>query len=126
MLVTRVIFVLALFGAAVLQGAPMCTIGSLASYIALGAGGCMDGDNLVKDFSFPAPVFGGGAVPVTAAAITVTPLPLSGPSTNGLKFSSPGWAVSGTGFVEYVIGYTWDPHNIRSMDDLLLDPVTPP
>jgi hypothetical protein len=125
MLARRVFVLLALLGVGVLQAAPMCTIGTLASYEALGAGGCMDGDLVVKDFAFSVLTSGGGAIPVLDTAITLTPTN-SAPSAFGLKIASAGFSVTGTGFVKYLIAYTWDPHNIRSMDDLLDIAVSPP
>ena len=125
MFARRALLVLAVLGAGILQAAPLCTIGSLASYEALGSTGCLNGEFLVKDFAFSVTAMGGGAIPVTDAAILVTPTSTA-VGTFGLSFSSGGFSVTGMQFVQYLIAYTWDPRNIRSMDDLLVDPVTPP
>lgn len=125
MLVTRAIVVLLLLYSGVLFAAPLCTTGTLASYEALGSGGCISGQLLVKDFVFSVLAAGGGADPIPDTAITVTPTS-SAPGTFGLNFASAGFTVTGARFIKYLIAYTWDSHDIRSMDDLLDIAVTPP
>jgi len=98
--------------------ASVCMPGSLASYQALGATGCMVGELLVNDFSFGVGLFGGGVTPIDSTQITVTPN--GGAGFLGLRFSSPGFSVTGSEFVNYAIGYTWDPTgDIRGLGDLL-------
>jgi len=107
-----------------------CTTGSLASYVALGAGGCSipfaDGvhvtDVVFFNFSFAVLASGGGAVPISGAAITVTPSQLA------LNFSSAGFSVSGGQSVTYLLAYSVDPHPILKFfeDDLYTNtPVSP-
>jgi MYXO-CTERM domain-containing protein len=102
-----------------LWSAPLCISGnSLATYEALGSGGCTVGPLLVKDFVFSVLSPGGGVVPIGAADITITTQP-SAPNF-GLSLSSAGFSVTGSEFVTYVVGYTWDPSgDIRSASDVL-------
>jgi hypothetical protein len=87
-----------------------CVSGTLADYIALGAAGCMDGTNTVHDFSFNTGAFGGGAIPIGADDIKVLiPPALSSGEPVGIEFASNDFSVTGAGFVNYQIGYTWDP-----------------
>lgn len=67
-----------------------CTTGTLASYIALGTGGCTLGNLQVAGFAYQAKA-GGGAPEITADQITVAPL-LAPTGTFGLQFSAP-WSV---------------------------------
>src|SRR4029077_10286195 len=99
--------------------APACISGnSLASYVALGQAGCNVGPLQVKDFVFSVVSFGGGATPLTGAGISVNTVFLS--DGFGLRFSSTGFQVSGAGFVNYLIAYTWDPTaDIRGASDIL-------
>ena len=103
--------------------APVCISGnSLASYEALGADGCTVASLTLKSFAFAVGSFGGGAVPVTDNDITVTVQSVS--EGFGLKFASTGFHVSGAGFVNYLIAFTWDPTaDIRGAADIL-DPGT--
>jgi hypothetical protein len=64
---------------------------------------------------------GGGATAVADTNITVTPT--FGAGFYGVQFASTGFLVTGTGFVNYLIGYTWDSIPIRGMGDVL-DPGT--
>jgi hypothetical protein len=90
---------------------------TLASYEALGAGGCTIGPQTVENFTFSS--ISGGE---TDTSITVTPT--SGTNINGsfygLIFS--GFATT-TGLANYLIGYNWDSIPIRGMGDVL-DPGT--
>jgi hypothetical protein len=104
--------------------APVCVSGnSLAAYEALGSGGCtVGGSIIVKDFVFSVISFGGGAIPVADTGITVTTQFLR--DGFGLRFASNGFQVSGAGFANYLIGFTWDPTaDIRGAADIL-DPGT--
>jgi hypothetical protein len=101
---------------------PSCVTASLASYIALGSTGCQVGPLAVVDFSFTA--VKGNNVTILPSDVTVTPVP-SGPSY-ALQFSSPKFTASNSDIIRYLIAYTWDPGDIRSLDDVLNDPPIPP
>lgn len=79
-----------------------CVKGTLASYIALGAGGCMFNSALYRDFTYAAPV----SNTITPAEIVVTPaeLPLATAPFQGLNFSAPWKAAAGKSQVS-IIGY---------------------
>jgi hypothetical protein len=96
--------------------------GTLNSYIALGSGGCTIGGLTVKDFSFSVTSSGGGDTPLNDTQITVALLfPAGG---FGVQFNSTGFSVTGPQFVNYDIGFTWDPTgDMRSASDIL-DPGT--
>jgi hypothetical protein len=68
------------------ENAPLCVKGTLASYIALGAGGCMFNSALYRNFTYAAPVTN----PITPAQILVTPavLPMASAPFQGLNFSA--------------------------------------
>jgi hypothetical protein len=102
-----------------LWSAPICISGnSLASYEGLGSTGCTIGPLLGKDFVFNVLSSGGGVIPITAGDITITTLPTQ--PNFGLSLSSPGFSVTGSQFVTYLVGYTWDPSgDIRSASDVL-------
>lgn len=107
--------------------APACTTGTLASYVALGGGpngGCSnDPEVRFYDFSFTVLSSGGGAAPVSASDIVVTPSESAG--ANSLAFSSSGFSVTGSEFVTYLLAYTVDPHPIiRGMRNFM-DTFTP-
>jgi hypothetical protein len=95
--------------------------GTLASYEALGATGCTVGPQTVSDFTFSVISSGGGATPATDTDITVTPT--SGLNFYGVQFAAADFSVTGTGFVNYLIGFTWDSLPIAGMGDVL-DPGT--
>lgn len=107
--------------------APACTTGSLASYIALGGGpngGCsIDTEVRFYDFSFTVLSSGGGAVPVSASSIVVTPV-LAGDARR-LTFSSSGFSVIGSESVTYLLAYTVDPHPIIRGGRTFMDTFTP-
>jgi hypothetical protein len=106
--------------------APLCVAGTLASYIALGPGGCViAGDVNVSGFSFSV-LASDGATRITAADIDVTPT-LSAGGRFGLNFASDGFSVTGNESVTYELIYTFDPSDIRSLDDVLYvdSPVAP-
>ena len=64
------------------SAAPMCTTGSLASYIGLGSTGCMVGNSTVYSFSVIPGI--AGATPIAPANVTVNPLATVG--LPGLSF----------------------------------------
>jgi hypothetical protein len=101
---------------------PACVTASLASYIALGGTGCQVGPLAVVDFSFTA--VEGNNVTILPGDVTVTPV-MSAPSY-ALQFSSPQFTASNSDIIRYLIAYTWDPGDIRSLDDVLSDPPIPP
>jgi hypothetical protein len=76
----------------------------------------------VVDFSFTA--VEGNNVTILPSDVTVTPVP-SGPSY-ALQFSSPKFTASNSDIIRYLIAYSWDPGDIRSLDDVLNDPPIPP
>ena len=82
--------------------APECVKGTLASYITLGAGGCMFNSALYRDFTYAAPV----SNTITPAEIIVTPavLPMATAPFQGLNFSAPWSAAAGKTQVS-IIGY---------------------
>lgn len=82
--------------------APTCVKGTLASYIALGAGGCMFNSALYRDFTYAAPA----SNTVNPAEIIVTPaiLPLAPAPFQGLNFSASWNAPAGLTRVS-IIGY---------------------
>jgi hypothetical protein len=103
-----------LFGAVVLcQGflasvacAGPCAIDTLANYIALGSGGCTVGGLAFTDFAFSTVSSSGGAVAVTAAGITVTPVIVG--LKEGLNYASTGFSVSAGQAIQYLLTYTID------------------
>jgi hypothetical protein len=104
---------LLLAGAGALTAAP-CVPGTLAGYIALGAGGCSIQTNplpftefLVKDFAFTVTGVAGSPTPVTAAAVAV--VPQLGPPLFSLEFSSAGFSVGPGQAITYELSYFIDP-----------------
>lgn len=92
----------------------VCATGTLASYEALGSGGCQIGGLTVNNFSY---AFVSGAVTIPDTSITVTPSIVGG--TLGLTFSSSQFNVSGSQSAVYLLTYTWDPGDIGSLEDIL-------
>jgi hypothetical protein len=115
MRLTKVVFLWALAAAPVVLASP-CTSGTLASYIALGSTGCMEGVFNVEDFTFS--VISTSGVTITANDIDVTP---SATSTS-LQFSSSLFNVSGTNSIDVQIGYLWDPGDLSDLREVLNDP----
>jgi hypothetical protein len=114
--------------AAAAYGGPLCVPGaSLASYEALGPAGCVIDPAIplsAGGFSYSVLSSSGAGVVTPDTNIFVTPLIL-GPLDFRIEFTSGAFDVSGSDFVDYQIGFTWDPPVIRSADDLN-DPVVPP
>jgi hypothetical protein len=108
-----------LFAAAEGMIAAPCTTAALSVYDAVSFT-CTLGPFTVTNVTYA--YVSGTVIPDTA--ITVTPL--TNPLSFGLKFSSSAWTVSGSASSDYNLTYTWDPGTIRSLDDFLDDPVTPP
>jgi hypothetical protein len=122
---TKLVCLWALAAAPVILATP-CTTGTLASYIALGSTGCMNGLFNVEDFTFT--VMSNTTVPIAANDILVTP----GTTANNfdLQFSSALsnniFNVSGTDSIDVQIGYSWDPGDIGSINEVMNDPPVAP
>ena len=93
----------------VASAAPVCVAGgTMASYVALGIGGCEIGDKLFSNFFYGSTGHGTG-VAVAAAGVFLTPVG-AGTYNPGIIFSSAGWVVpSGSpttnSFVDSSIGF---------------------
>jgi len=85
---------------------PNCVTGTLASYIALGAGGCMFENTLYRDFTYAAPV----STTITPEQILV--IPSTGVTVTtpypGLTFYAP-WSVAADVSLTSTIGYNTVP-----------------
>lgn len=84
------------------ENASACVKGTLASYIALGASGCMFNSALYRNFGYTAAV----SNTITPAEIVVTPteLPLATAPFQGLNFAAPWKAAAGQSQTS-IIGY---------------------
>ena len=107
------------------QALPVCSTGSLASYMALdSSGGCTTDDLTFFRFSYnPAPVSTGGAPVASASDIMVTPI--SNSVGIGFSYSSSFFNVSsgeGVASATYNIGYSVDPPPVIVAEGLSLDP----
>ena len=92
---------------------PACVAGTLDQYLLLDPAGCSIGSEVAfSGFSFAVVFAGGGAIPIAASDIVVTPT-LAGLESS-LTFASSGFSVTGEAFATYHIGYTIDPHPILS------------
>jgi hypothetical protein len=114
---------------------PGCVKGTLESYIALGAEGCIFDNVLYSNFTYATPVVAGGTATEgnTPANIIVTPILLPTPTLfPGLNFSAvattatPGaWSVAAGQSEESVIGYlatpTELPATLPASGTLILD-----
>ena len=121
---TKLVSLWALVAAPAILATP-CTTGTLASYIALGSSGCMNGVFNVEDFTFT--VMPTTTVAITADEITVTPMPTA--NNFGLQFSSTSlthnvFSVTGTDSIDVQIGYSWDPEDLSSLREVMNDPPT--
>jgi hypothetical protein len=94
--------------------ASMCVTDPLSDYIALGTTGCQVGPLTVTNFSFSTIM---STVTILASDITVTPV-VSG-DTLELMFTSPEFDVSGSDMAKYLLSYTWDPGDIRGLEDVM-------
>jgi len=86
--------------------APNCVVGTLASYIALGAGGCMFESTLYRNFTYAAPV----STSITPEQILVIPSSAVSVATPfpGLTFYAP-WSVAADQILTSTIGYNTVP-----------------
>ena len=101
-----------------------CAPDTLANYLSLPPSGCTVGPLTVNAFSFSVQSSSGSPAILAASMINVTP---EIGAEYGLNFTSSGFSVSGNDAVVYIIGFTEDPEGpIRSLDDVLDDPVTAP
>jgi hypothetical protein len=82
---------------------PTCVAGTLASYIALGAGGCTSAGVTFANFSYTAAA-GGGAPTIRANQITVKPLFIV-PEAMRFNFQAP-WSVGERQSQDSIITYT--------------------
>jgi hypothetical protein len=103
---------------------PACVANALDQYLLLDPAGCSIGDEVAfSGFSFAVVSTGGGAIPVAASEIVVTPTAAG--LASSLTFASTGFSVTGTEFATYQIGYTIDPHPILSGFEDVLDVSSP-
>jgi hypothetical protein len=103
----------------------VCTTDTLANYEALGSSGCTIIGERVSDFAFSTTSATGGAIPVTADQVNVTPT--SPPNECCLTFASTGFSVSAGQSVQYSLAHKIDdPPIIHGWILLLKDPVMPP
>ena len=116
------LFVLFILACGCLQAGP-CVPGTLFSYEVLGATGCTLGQLTANNFNFQVVGSSGGAVPLNDMQINVTPSFNTTGLLGRLNFASSGFSVTVNQSVQYVIGYTLDPHDdIQSMDDIMDPP----
>ena len=99
-----------------LPASPCVAGATLDTYVALGAAGCTIGPQTVNNFSFSVVSVGGGATAIADTDITVTPT--FGTNLYGAIFASSDFSVT-SGFVNYLIGFTWDSLPIAGMGDVL-------
>jgi hypothetical protein len=99
-----------------LPASPCVAGATLDTYVALGAAGCTIGPQTVNNFSFSVISVGGGATAIADTDITVTPT--FGANLYGATFASSDFSVT-SGFVNYLIGFTWDSLPIAGMGDVL-------
>jgi PEP-CTERM motif len=103
---------------------PACVANTLDEYLLLDPAGCSVGDEVAfSGFSFAVVSAGGGAIPIAASDIVVTPTAAG--LASSLTFASTGFSVTGTEFATYQVGYTIDPHPILSGFDDVLDASSP-
>ncbi len=92
--------------------ASLCVTDTLANYVA--SSGCTLGEFTLQGFTY---MQISGTVTIPASSITVTPL-ISG-DLRSLTFSSASFNLSFPDSSVYLLGYTWDPGDIRSFEDIL-------
>lgn len=90
------------------KAAPLCVSGgTMASYEALGAGGCVIGNALFSNFVYGSTAFGNGTAVADTAVFLTTVESTQGP---GIIFSSSNWSVSANpdlpSFVDSTIKFT--------------------
>jgi hypothetical protein len=119
--VRYLLFALVISACGCLQAGP-CVPGTLFSYEALGTTGCMVGNLTALSFSFSVLSNFGVTTPLTDSQITVTPTS-GGRVLGSLNFASTGFSVGMSQSIQYLIAFTWDPHDdIQSMDDIMDPP----
>jgi hypothetical protein len=122
MLVKYLVFVLVILACGCLQAGP-CVPDTLSNYVLLGGTGCTVGTLTANNFFFNVLSNVGVVTPLTANQINVIPS-FGGPTLlGGLNFASTGFNVSMNQSIQYLIAFTWDPHDdIQSMDDIMDPP----
>jgi hypothetical protein len=85
----------ALLGAAITGPTP-CATNTLNIYESFGATGCIIEGYIYKNFSFQTLSATGGAVPILASDVTVTPSFVA--ANLSVKFTSPGFSIQGSEF----------------------------
>jgi len=83
--------------------AAICTIGTVASYKALGGTGCSVGNLTFANFAYGS-TFGGSGAAVLDTNVVVVPIPQL--NNNGLLFSAGGWHAFGGAFVDSTLFFT--------------------
>src|SRR5215469_6120352 len=101
------------FPGALRLSASLCVTDTLANYEALSSG-CSLGSFTLTGFSDTQV---SGSVIIPDSSITVTPA--VGLGTLSLTFSSSAFNLSAPDSAVYLLGYTWDPGDIRSFEDIL-------
>jgi hypothetical protein len=91
-----------------------CVPDLLSNYIALGATGCQNGSFNVVDFNFSVI---SSTVVILASDVNVTPN--SGPNSFGLNFTSAKFNIAFPDSAKYLLTYTWDPGDLRSLEDIM-------
>jgi hypothetical protein len=115
--------VLVILACGCLQAGP-CVPGTLFVYDNLPPAGCTVGNLTAFNFSFSVLSNVGVATPLNDTQITVTPT-FGGPGgqLGQLNFASAGFSVGVNQSIQYLIAFTWDPHDdIQSMDDIMDPP----
>jgi hypothetical protein len=100
---------------------PNCVAGTLASYIALGAGGCMFESTLYRNFTYVAPV----STTITPEQILVIPSSIVSVTTPypGLTFYAP-WNVGADRSLSSIIGYNTVPFPPNASAEVLATNLT--
>jgi hypothetical protein len=96
---------------------PLCATDSLANYIS--AGSCQLGNFTLDNFGY---TFTGGASYIGISDNNITVTPYIATDVLGLQFSSGDFAEPAGDSATLVVTYTWDPGDIRSLEDILDPP----
>jgi hypothetical protein len=125
-MLSRILLIALTVLASVPAWASPCIPGAaLSTYVALGSTGCQVGGLTVKDFAFSVLSFSNLSVVISDNDVFV--MPTANGSRLALNFTSSGFSVTGNDFVVYLLAYTWDPGDIRGLDDELTtdSPIAP-
>ncbi len=82
--------------------APLCTVGTVADYMALGSTGCQIDDKIFYDFTYTG-TGSGGATAIPGSGVAVTPI--STLNNPGFIFNAP-WSVGPGQTLDSMINYT--------------------